>query len=151
MVFKGGKLEEKLSNEVEVREISESKVDVASRVTLEAFQFPTEWKSEFDNFMLGFMQKGGRYFVGYIDGKPVGTSLLFSLIKTGAIFTVGTLKEYRKRGVATTLTAHAVMESIKQRNDLHTLQAVKEGNAEKLYKEVGFEVDHTVSWYVKKL
>jgi ribosomal protein S18 acetylase RimI-like enzyme len=89
--------------------------------------------------------------VGYIDGKPVGTSFLHSLIKTGAVFMVGTLEEYRKRGVATTLTAHAVMESRKQGNDLHTLQTAKGGNAEKLYKEVGFEADHTASWYVKKL
>jgi ribosomal protein S18 acetylase RimI-like enzyme len=150
MVFKRGQLEQKLSNKVEVREISESEVDVADRVASAAFQFPTEWKREFDNFMLGSMQKGGRYFVGYIDGKPVGTSFLHSLIKTGAVFMVGTLEEYRKRGVATTLTAHAVMESKKQGNDLHTLQTAK-GGAEKLYKEVGFEVDHAASWYVKKL
>jgi len=150
MVFKGGQLEEKMSKEVEVREISESEADVASTVASAAFQFPTEWKNEFNNFMMGFMQKGGRNFLGYIDGKPAGTSLLFSLIKTGAIFNVGTIEEYRKRGVATTLIAHAVLESIKQGNDLHTLQVAKGGNVEKLYKEVGFEADHTVSWYVKK-
>jgi hypothetical protein len=42
------------------------------------------------------------------------------------------------------------MESIKEGNDLHTLQTAKGGNAERLYKKVGFEVDHIVSWYVKE-
>jgi hypothetical protein len=39
----------------------------------------------------------------------------------------------------------------KEGNDLHTLQTAKGGNAERLYKEIKFEVDHAVSWYVKKL
>jgi len=49
------------------------------------------------------------------------------------------------------LTVHALMESIKEGNDLHTLQTAKGGNAERLYKKVGFEVDHNTSWYVQKL
>jgi ribosomal protein S18 acetylase RimI-like enzyme len=151
MVFRGGQLEEKLNHEVEVREIPESEVDVGNRIAFEVFEFPTGLRKVFDEIVLDWMQKGGRYFAGYVDGKPVRTSFLFSLMKTGGIFTVGTLREYRKKGIGATLTIHAVMESIKQGNDLHTLQAAKGGNAEKLYKEIGFEVDHTVSWYVKKL
>jgi ribosomal protein S18 acetylase RimI-like enzyme len=151
MVFKGGRLEEKLSNKLEVREISESDVDIGSKLALAVFEFPIEWKKEFNKFIPDWMQRGGRFFVGYVNGKPVGTSFLFSLMKTGGIFTVGTLKEYRKRGIGTALTVHAVMESVKEGNDLHTLQTAKGGNAERLYKKVGFEVDHIVSWYVKKL
>ena len=151
MVFKGGRLEEKLNHEAQVREISESEVDIGSKLALTVFEFPIKWKKEFDKLQLDWMQRGGRYFVGYVDGKPVGTSFLYSLMKTGGIFTVGTLKEYRKKGIGTTLTVHALMESIKDGNELHTLQTTKGGNAERLYKKVGFEVDHIVSWYVKKL
>ena len=151
MVFKGRQLEEKLNPDVEVREISESEVDIGNRIMLEVFEFPTELKKEFRKLVVNWMQKGGRYFVGYIDGKPVGTSFLLSLLKTGGIFSVGTLRKYRKMGIGTTLTVHAVMESIKEGNDIHTLQTAKGGNAENLYKQIGFEVDHTISWYVKKL
>ena len=151
MVFKGGRLEDKLNHEVEVRETSESEVDVGTRLAFTIFEFPIEWKKEFDKFTLGWMQKGGRFYVGYVDGKPVGTSFLFSLMKIGGIFTVGTLKEYRERGIGTTLAAHAVMESIKEGNDLHTLQTAKGGNAERLYRKIGFENDHTASWFVKKI
>ena len=151
MVFKEGGLKEKLNREVEVRKIPESEVDVGNRIMLEVFEFPKVLEEEFAKLLLSWMKKKGKFFVGYVDGKPVGTSFLFSLMKIGGIFSVGTLSEYRKRGIGTTLTVHAALESIKEGNDLHTLQTAKGGDAEKLYKKIGFEVDHTVSWYVKKL
>jgi len=150
MVFKGGRLEDKLNCEVEVREISENEIDVANKLVFTVFEFPVEWKKDWDEVSLGWVQKGGKYYVAYVEGKPVGTSFLSSLMKTGGIFSVGTLKEFRKRGVGTALTVHAITGSIKEGNDLHTLQTAKGGNAERLYKEIGFEIDHTVSWYVKK-
>jgi len=151
MVYKGNELEEKLSPTGEVREIPEDELDVADKIVFTVFEFPDEWKKKWDRIMIDWMRKGGRYYVAYVDGKPVGTSFLFSLAKTGGIFNVGTLKEYRKRGIATALTIHAVNESIRKGNDIHTLQTDKGGNAERLYKKIGFVTDHTASWYVKKL
>lgn len=151
MVFKGKRLEEKLNIEVKVEEISESQIDVFNRLLLTIFEMPFEWKEGRDKLMQKWMRKGGKCYLAYVEGKPAGTSALFSLMKTGGIFNVGTLKEYRRRGVGTTLTAHALIDSVKKGNDLHTLQAVKGGNAERLYKKMGFEIDHEVSLFVKKL
>lgn len=145
MVFKGKGLEDKLIPGGEVREISESKIDVADKLLFTTFEFPIEWKKKWDRLTLDWMQKGGKYYVAYVKGKPIGTSFLFSLMKTGGIFNVGTLKEYRKRGVGTALTVHAIMESIKEGNNIHTLQTAKGGNAERLYNEIGFVTDHTVT------
>jgi hypothetical protein len=50
--------------------------------------------------------------MAFAEGKPIGTTTLFSLKKTGGIFNVGTLKEYRKHGVGTTLTVKAVLDSV---------------------------------------
>jgi len=61
------------------------------------------------------------------------------------------LKKYRRRGIGTTLTVHALINSIKEGNSLHTLEATKGGNAERLYRRIGFETDHTTSWFIKKL
>jgi ribosomal protein S18 acetylase RimI-like enzyme len=97
------------------------------------------------------MRKGAKLYLAYVEGKPVGTSGLLSLMKTGGIFFVGTLEEYRRRGIGTTLTAHTVMDSIREGNDLHTLQTEKGGNAERLYRKIGFVTDHTISYYVKNL
>jgi len=151
MVFKGRRLEDKLSTGVDIREISESEADVGNRLDFTIFGFPIDWKKEWAKVIPNWMQKGGKFYVAYFDGKPVGTSFLFSLMKTGGIFNVGTLKEYRKRGIGTALTVHAIMESSKEGNDLHTLQTAKGGNAERLYEKIGFVTDHTVSWFVKKL
>ena len=116
------------------------------------FGLSTEWKKKWDRLTLDWMRKGiGKYYVAYVEGKPVGTSFLFSLMKTGGIFNVGTIEEYRKRGIGTALTVHAIKGSIREGNDLHTLETTKEGNAERLYKKIGFVTDHTATWYTKNL
>jgi ribosomal protein S18 acetylase RimI-like enzyme len=76
---------------------------------------------------------------------------LFSSRKTGCILNVSTLKEYRRLGIGTELTMHVLSDSFKEGNDLHTLQADKGGDAERLYRKIGFKVDHSVSFFVKKL
>ena len=36
-------------------------------------------------------------------------------------------------------------------NNLHTLQVGKEKYAERLYEKLGFETDHTVSFFLKEI
>lgn len=150
MVFKGKQVEDKLNPEVKVEEISESEINIYCKLMLTIFEMPIEWKEGVDRFILESMRKGAKCYLAYVEGKPAGTCGLFSLRKTGGIFNVGTLEEYRRRGIGTTLTAHAVMDSIKEGNTLHILQTGKGGNAERLYRKIGFETDHTISWFVKK-
>ena len=150
MVFKGKLLEDKLSPAVKVKEISEDEIDLFVRLLITGFEMPIEWKKVFDKLILEWMQKGAKHYLAYVEGKPVGTTTLFSLKKTGGIFNVGTLKDYRRRGIGTTLTVHALKESIEEGNDLHTLQTTKGGNTEQLYKEIGFTIDHIISYFVKK-
>jgi len=151
MVFKGKHVEDKLNPEVKVKEISESEIEVYNKIASLSFEMPIEWKEGLDRFGLETMRKGAKLYLAYVEGKPVGTSGLLSLMKTGGIFFVGTLAEYRRRGIGTTLTAHAIVDSIKEGNDLHTLQTTKGGNAERLYRKIGFVTDHTISWFVKNL
>ena len=150
MVFKRKRVGGKVNPEVEVKEISESEIGVWTKLLLTIFEMPIEWKEGFDRLMLERKRKGGKCYLAYVEGKPVGICLLLSSMKTGGIFGVGTLKEYRRRGIGTTLTLHAVMDSINEGNDLHTLQAEKGGHVERLYRKTGFEIDHTISYFVKK-
>ena len=150
MVFKGKQVDDKINPEVKVKEISESEIDAYNRLLLTIFEMPLEWKEGWDRLILETMRKGSKCYLAYVEGKPVGTCVLVSLAKTGGIFNVGALKEYRRRGIGTTLTVHAVMDSIKEGNNLHTLQAAKGGNAERLYKKIGFVIDHTTSYFVRK-
>lgn len=150
MVFKGESLEDKLNPAVEVKEISEDEIDVFDRLLITSFEMPIEGKATISKINLEWIRKGAKHYLAYVEGKPVGVTTLFSLMKTGGIFSVGTLKEYRRRGIGTTLTVHAILDSMKEGNSLHTLQTTKGGNAERLYKKIGFEVDHTISYFVKK-
>jgi ribosomal protein S18 acetylase RimI-like enzyme len=70
-------------------------------------------------------------------------------MKTGGVFSVGTLREFRGRGVATAMTLRAVKDSLDEGNTLHTLQTEKDGYPERLYKRMGFETDHTVAFFAK--
>jgi predicted acetyltransferase len=79
----------------------------------------------------------------------VGTCALISSMKTGGIFSVGTLKEYRGRGIATAMTLSALKYSLDEGNTLHTLQAEKGGYSERIYREMGFETDHTIAYFVR--
>ena len=151
MVFEGKTSENRLNPDVIVNEIREDGIDLFDRLMVKGFEMPAEWKEVFDRFVVDWMRKGARNYLAYADGQPVGTISLFSKNKTGCILNVSTLREYRRRGIGTELTRHVVSDSFKEGNDLHTLQTDKGGQAERLYQKLGFKVDHTVSFFVKKL
>lgn len=149
MVFKGKSPRNRLTPDIKVKGIAEDEIDVFDRLMFASFELPTEWKEVFDRLMLRWLRRGVKSYLAYVDGKPVGTVTLVSKAKIGCILNVGTLKEYRRRGIGTTLTVHALLESFKERNDLHTLQTTKGGEAERLYQKMGFQTDHTVSFFSK--
>ena len=151
MAFEGKPQKIELQPNVTVNEIREDGIDVFNRLMVTNFEMPAEWKETMDRLLVDFMRKGTRNYLAYVDGQPVGTTSLFSKNKTGCILNVSTLKEFRNRGIGAQLTMHAVSDSFKERNDLHTLQTHKGGDAERLYRKIGFNIDHTVSYLVKKL
>ncbi|MGD0158681.1 MAG: GNAT family N-acetyltransferase [Candidatus Bathyarchaeia archaeon] len=151
MTFEGKPSNNSPQQNVTIKEIKEDSIDVFDRLMITNFEMPPEWKEIMDKLLVDFMRKGNRNYVAYADGQPVGTVSLFSKSRTGCILNVSTLKEYRNRGIGTELTNHALSDSFKEGNNLHTLQTHKGGDAEKLYRKIGFEVDHTVSFLVKKL
>jgi GNAT superfamily N-acetyltransferase len=150
MVFKGKPSEDKLNPDVKIKEISENEVGPFSRLTSTIFENPAEWKKAERRMLLELMRKGARNYLAYAEGKPIATATLISSMKTGGIFTVGTLKQYRKRGIGTTLTVKALLDSVDAGNNLHALAAEEGGDTERLYQRIGFETDHTVAFFVKK-
>ena len=146
MMFKGKPSEDKLNPDVKIKEI-----DTFDKLLVTIFEMPTEWKKVIDRLLPIWIQKGARNYMAYAKRRPVGITTLMSSMKTGGIFNVGTLKKYRNHGIGTTLTVKALLDSVNEGNDLHTLQTVKGGNAERLYQQIGFKTDHTVTFFVKKL
>jgi GNAT superfamily N-acetyltransferase len=150
MVFKGKPSESKLNPDVKIKQISEDELDTFDKIYFPTFEMPAEWKKAFDRLSHEWIRRGSRGYLAYVKGKPVGTTALFPLIRTGGIFSVGTLKEYRRRGIGTALVMKALLDSVDEGNDLHTLQTDKGSDAERLYQKIGFQTDHTVAFFVKK-
>ncbi len=86
--------------------------------------------------------KTGKFkpYLGFYEGKPVTTALVYKG-SNAFIEGVGTLQEFRGKGVATAVV-HYCLKSIGSRVSLY---ASKEGKA--LYEKVGFEVVEEIREY----
>jgi GNAT superfamily N-acetyltransferase len=149
MVFGGARPKDTADSSVDVREIRETDIGVFGQTSVMAYEMPSEWNEGFNGLFLQRLRSGGRHYLAYVDGVPVGTCALLSSMKTGGVFSVGTLKEYRGRGIATAMTLRAVRDSFDDGNTLHTLQTEKGGYPERLYSRMGFEIDHAVAFFAK--
>jgi hypothetical protein len=96
MVFKGKHVEDKLNPKIKVKEISESEVDVYSKLIFTIFEMPSEWKKGVDRFILEIMRKGAKCYLAYVGKKPVGTSALLSFMKTGGSIQRGNSENIQK-------------------------------------------------------
>jgi len=150
MVFEGKPPINMLNPGVKIKEIPENKVDTFVELLLTTFEMPIEWRAVSGRLLLEWQQRGAKNYMAYAEGKPVGVTTLLPLKKTGCIFNVGTLKEFRRRGIGTTLVVNTLSESLSGGNDLHTLQTTKGGDAERLYQRIGFKIDHTVAFFVRQ-
>lgn len=151
MTFKGGRLKDSIIPNVRIKEISKREIEVWKALVCTIFAVPPEWREGFDTYVRAYVSRGARCYLAYIDDRPVGTCSLLSLDRSGGIFTVGTLEEYRRRGIGSALTVHALSSSVKEGNTLHLLYVEKGEYAEHLYRRIGFETHHTATWFVKEL
>ena len=120
MVFKGVISEENFNSEIQIKQISENEIDLFNKLLIRIYDMPSEWKPSFDQLTLERLRRGVKCYLAYHKGSPVGTCGLFSSRRTGEIFAVGTLEEYRGIGIASSMVLFAIRDSINMNNDLHT-------------------------------
>lgn len=82
-------------------------------------------------------------FTGYLEGRPVGTSIAIRTDGVSGVYNVGTLAEARRRGVGTAVTRAAIDAGRAWGCDRIVLQASEMG--EPIYSAMGFR---TVVRYV---
>ena len=151
MTFEGSLLKDLATSKIRIEEVSKRGINCWKELVCSVFGVPYEWREGFSTYVDAYVKGGGRCYLAYIEDKPVGTCSLLSMNGSGGIFTVGTLKEFRRRGVGTALTLHALNDSFKEGNTLHLLYVDKGDYAEHLYKRIGFEIHHTVTWFIKEI
>jgi ribosomal protein S18 acetylase RimI-like enzyme len=76
-------------------------------------------------------------YVAYIDGTPAATSTLFVHERVAGIYYVGTLPQYRKRGLGEAVTRRCVIDGFRGGCDVASLQASSEGQP--IYERMGFQ------------
>ncbi len=80
---------------------------------------------------------GGEWLVAYIDGKPVGTTYWFVVDRVAGFTWVGTLPEYRRRGVASSLILHVQNHPKVRAQDTLAISCNSEPTI-RLYEKLGF-------------
>jgi len=129
-----------------------SLLDVWTDVSMKGFGSPAVLRDAIlDMYGKVFHYKGTKPFLAYFQDKPAGVCQLVSFNKVGGIFTMATVPEYRRKGVASTLLRRAIADSFRIGNNLLYLTTTKGSNAERLYTNHGFQVAYTNRRYALQL
>ncbi len=78
----------------------------------------------------------GEFYLGFADGKPVATSLLFRTGKTAGVYFVGTVPSHRRLGFGESMTWEAILDGKAAGCEMACLQATEMGKP--LYQRMGF-------------
>jgi ribosomal protein S18 acetylase RimI-like enzyme len=99
-----------------------------------------EHKDHLSAFYRGFRQiedKASTYFIAYLEGEPVASSLLYLGAGVAGLYWIGTLPKARRRGIATALTRHTLQHAQSLGCDRAILQASAAGVP--IYRSLGFK------------
>lgn len=106
-------------------------------VFINGYGLPSDWES--DAFEL-WKQMGFdlpiRNYIGYLNGKPVSTSMLFNGGGAAGIWSVSTLREARGRGIGAALTLKPLQDARAMEYRVGVLQSSDMGF--NIYKKLGF-------------
>lgn len=87
---------------------------------------------------MAFQENSPTYFyLGYLQGEPVATSVLFLAEGVAGIYAVATKAQARKQGIGTALTLAALQDARKLGYQIGALQASTDG--QHLYTRIGFK------------
>ena len=109
-------------------------------VSFTAFDFPAETRHQYSRFVATFdlgHDTNQHFFLAFLDGKPVATSLSYFQNQYAGIYFVATLKEHRKKGIGLAIT-QSTMHHAKMAGSLYaTLQSSRDGLS--VYRQAGFK------------
>lgn len=107
--------------------------------------FAANWEPP-DPAVFGFYQSAAplllqdqcpmKLFVGYLDDEPVASSELFLSGRTAGLYSVSTRREYRERGIGSTLTWTALDDA--RRRGIPTAVLESSGQGRGMYTRLGF-------------
>jgi len=78
-----------------------------------------------------------RSYVGYLNGKPVASSLLLLTAGVAGLFCVATVPDVRGRGIGTAMTLAPMKEALEMGYKVAVLHSSRKGLG--VYRRIGFE------------
>ena len=114
-------------------------------VLVKSFEFPLleSYKKYF--IKAGLENLNFNYYLGYFNGNPVATSIIFKGKGTAGMFYIGTIQESRREGIASALVNYILNEAKNEGYNICVLQASEMGYP--LYKKIGFKEYYTTNIY----
>ncbi len=85
-----------------------------------------------------------RFYIGYLGSSPHASASVMIGGGVVGVYTVGTLPEARRRGIASCMTAHALAEAHEEGLQIGVLHASVEGQG--VYKRLGFRQMCRIAW-----
>jgi ribosomal protein S18 acetylase RimI-like enzyme len=119
--------------------LSDEELKTWSSILVKSFEIREDLSNAYGGYFADMGIGDGtkrHYYLGYMNGEPVSVASLFNSSGTAGIYYVGTLREYRRKGIGMAMTGHLVGEARKSGHDLITLNASRSGYP--LYRKMGF-------------
>jgi GNAT superfamily N-acetyltransferase len=102
------------------------------------FGLSREWEPVwYDFFTLAACEMPFRTYLAFLDGRPVGTSQLFTSAGVAGIYNVTCLPEARRRGIGAAVTHAALLDASAMEYRVAILQASQLGHP--VYRRLGFQ------------
>ena len=131
---------------LDVRVIKENEFEIWADVMCRSFEFEPDM-GEVGRPAL--KDSAARCYLALVEGEPAGTTLLYSDLEMGYIDQVGTLPEFRRKGVATALVRHAIEDSVSIGNRWTALESESGAEVERMYEGLGFCTRYHRQRYVR--
>ena len=135
-----------VSKSIEVEELEPRRYGVWSDIMCRSFDFPDS-VGALGRKVLDIPEV--RFYLAYVDREPAGTALLYTRFGLGCVDFIGTLPQYRRRGVASAVTARAVADSQAMGNRWTGFEVAAGSAAERVYTRIGFRPVHNRPRYVR--
>jgi GNAT superfamily N-acetyltransferase len=126
--------------DLELREISLScDLDITIKLIKNCFQLPPYCLEALLNlFYVDFISDHPcfRHFVGFVNNVPVAIASLFRAAGVAGFYFVGTIPEFRRRGIGTDIIAHSLAAAADEGFRIAALRASQMGA--EVYRKLGF-------------
>jgi|TARA_B100000315_G_scaffold131114_1_gene120687 ribosomal protein S18 acetylase RimI-like enzyme len=123
-----------------VRRVGMEAIKKWIRIFSSSFEIPLSQVQEYSvrNRFL-FPRSDIDFYLAYIGGKAAGCAALYSNNSVGGIYVLGSLKEFRNRGIVSSILKAAVTRSKERNNDSLILQFLQKDDLESFYRNNGFK------------